>query len=313
MALSGEQFTIEAGEHQATVVEVGAALRRYAYRGRDVTEPFGTGEIAPHSAGAVLVPWPNRIRNGRYAFAGREYQLPLSEPSRGNAMHGLARWVRWTAASVEPAAVTMTTDLVPQTGWPFQVRVQVSYLLTPGAGLSVLAAARNHGSRPAPFGAGFHPYLALHGCPLAEVVLRVPAARRLVTDEAQVPVGTREVDGTGHDLRAGRMLGALRMDDAFTGLAYHGGRGVAEMRARDAGARVWFDQSFGYLQVFTASFAGRPPAVAIEPMTCPADAFNSGAGLVVLAPGAEWTGRWGITPLAGPDLPPAGPDLPGRR
>ena len=296
MALSGEQYTIAAGDHEATVVEVGAALRRYTYRGGDVTQPFGTDEVAPHSTSAVLVPWPNRIRGGRYSFAGRDHQLPLSEPSRGHAVHGLARWVRWTAASLEPAAITMTTDLVPQTGWPFEVRVEVSYVLT-AAGLSVVAAARNHGATAAPFGAGFHPYVALHGHRLDDVTLRVPAARRLVTDEAQIPVGEREVAGTEHDLRAGRRLGALRLDDAFTGLSHEGGRGSAEVRVGGRGAGIWFDGAFRFLQVFTSSFAGRPPAVAVEPMTCPADAFNSRTALIVLEPGAEWTGSWGITPL----------------
>ncbi len=298
MALSGEQYTIVAGDHEATVVEVGAALRRYTHRGEDVVEPFGTDEVAPHSAGAVLVPWPNRIRAGRYTFAGRDHRLPLSEPARGNAMHGLARWVRWRAVRVEPAAVTLAIDLVPQPGWPFEVRVEVGYTLTADAGLSVVAAARNHGASAAPFGAGFHPYLSLRGRPLDEVSLRVPASRRLLLDEAMVPVGVEEVAGTPYDLRAGRPLGARRLDYTFTGLAFERGRGEAEVRAGDGGARVWFDGAYGYLQVFTKEvFAHRGPAVAIEPMTCPADAFNSGAGLVVLEPGAEWTGSWGIVPL----------------
>jgi aldose 1-epimerase len=49
--------------------------------------------------------------------------------------------------------------------------------------------------------------------------------------------------------------------------------------------------------VFTVDdLAHGVPAIAIEPMTCPADAFNTGTGLMVLEPGASWTGSWGITP-----------------
>jgi aldose 1-epimerase len=297
MALSGEQYTIAAGGHRAVVTEVGATLRRYTHDDRDVVEPFEEDEVSPHSAGAVLVPWPNRIRGGHYAFGGIAQQLPLTEPANRNAIHGLARWVRWTPEHLGEASLTLATDLVPQTGWPFEVRVQVRYSLD-AEGLTVTTEARNHGVGLAPFGAGFHPYLALHGHPLDAVTLLLPAARRLVADEVQIPVGERDVAGTAYDLRDGRPLGERRFDDAFTALAFEGGRGAAEVRTPDGGARVWFDEQFGYLQAFTlATFAHRSQAVAIEPMTCPADAFNSGDGLISLEPGGTWTGSWGITPL----------------
>jgi len=80
MALTGRQFTIAAGDHEATVVEVGAGLRRYAHRGVDVTFTYGDGDLPPKGCGAVLVPWPNRLRGGKYTFDGKAYQLPLSEP-----------------------------------------------------------------------------------------------------------------------------------------------------------------------------------------------------------------------------------------
>jgi aldose 1-epimerase len=295
MALSGQQYPIVAGEHLVTIAEVGATLRRYAIGGREVVEPFGVDEIAPHSSGAVLVPWPNRIRSGRYTFRGAAYQLPVAEPALGNAIHGFARWVRWRPVTLERHSATLATELVPQTGWPFAMRVQVRYALDADTGLTVTATARNDCDQPAPFGAGFHPYLALDGCPLDEVTLTVPAARRLVTDQAQIPIGEGPVDGTPYDLRDGRPLGERRFDDAFTGLS----GSQAEVRTpTGAGARVWYDDGFGYLQVFTKpDFAGRSQAIAIEPMTCPADAFNSAAGLIVLDPGQSWTGTWGISPL----------------
>ena len=230
MTLTGEQFEIGAGEFRATITEVGAGLRGFTHRGVDVTVPFDADELPPWCCGAVLVPWPNRIRDGRYTFLGESQQLALTEPDKHNAIHGLGRWARWTASVRQGDRVTLALDVVPQKGFPFEVRVEVTYALHAELGLSVSASAHNHGTRPAPFGAGFHPYLSTRGAALDATTVRIPAAERLLMDEAQVPVGVQSVEGTPHDLRAGKQLGTFRMDDGFTGLAGRGrprvGRGA---------------------------------------------------------------------------------------
>ena len=157
MTLTGQQFTISSGDFAATVVEVGGGLRSFTYRGEDVTATYPETELPPKCCGGVLVPWPNRLRGGRYSFGGVSYQLPITEPARGNAIHGLARWARWVPVSHAPESVTLANDLVPQSAWPFEVRVEVTYALHPEFGLVVTARASNHGVGPVPFGAGFHP------------------------------------------------------------------------------------------------------------------------------------------------------------
>jgi len=294
VALTGHQFRLVAGTHEATVVSVGAGLREYRVAGVDVTVPYGEDALPPKGAGCVLVPWPNRLRGGEYSFAGRHYQLALTEPAKGNAIHGLGRWTRWTPTAVGASELTMAIDLVPQTGWIFEVRVEVTYQLHPETGLSVTAVARNTGSWDAPFGAGFHPYLSTHGAKLRDVTVQLPARQRIIMDAAQLPVGVQTVSKSPHDLRRGRRLRDLRLDDAYTGLTDR----FAEVRSRHGGARLWFDDAFGYAQVFTLDeLTPGVAGVAIEPMTCPPDAFNSGEGLIVLEPGSSWTGRWGIHPL----------------
>jgi aldose 1-epimerase len=297
-ALTGQQFHLVAGDFAATVVEVGAGLRQFTHRGLDVTVGYGEDELPPRGAGAVLVPWPNRLRGGRYSYGDRDFQLALTEPARGNAIHGLARWTRWTPLAVDTSSVTLAVDLVPQTGWVFEVRVEVTYRLHPETGLGVQIVARNNGRWPAPFGAGFHPYLSLHGHRLDDVSVWLPAGQRLVSGEDQLPVGLAAVDGTGYDLRHGQRLEARRFDDGFTGLPDTPQARYAEVRTESGGARLWFDEAFGFLQLFTIEdLTPGLPAVAIEPMTCPADAFNSGTGLIVLEPGADWSAGWGISPI----------------
>lgn len=297
MTLSGKQFTISAGEHTATVVEVGAGLRRYAVGDVDITCTYADDVLPPRCCGATLVPWPNRIRGGKYSFDGTDYQLALTEPAAGNAIHGLGRWARWSKVRHSESQLTLRLDVVPQNGYPFPVRCEVTYTLDPAHGLMVTIGARNTGSTRIPFGAGSHPYLSTRGHALADVTLTLPAREAIVVDDKGVPVGRRTLTGK-HSYRKGRKLKDQRFDDGFTGLVTEGGRGFAELHTKSGGARLWFDETYQFLQVFTrdeltAGVAG----VAIEPMTCAPDAFNSGAGLIVLEPGGAWTGSWGVTPI----------------
>jgi aldose 1-epimerase len=298
VSLSGAQYVIEAGAHRATVVEVAAGLQNYTVDGVDVTGSYGDDELPPKGCGITLVPWPNRIRDGKYTFDGTSYQLPLTEPAAHNAIHGLGRWVRWTKVRHEADSVTLRLDVVPQNGYPFEVRVDVTYAVHPANGLRVTQTATNNGRRRAPFGAGSHPYLSTRGHALADTTLLLPARELLVVDDKQVPIGVRRVDGTDHDLRRGRRLRSLRLDDGFTGLITSEGRGAAEIRTPDGGARLWFDETYKFLQVFTRdALTANRPAVAIEPMTCAPNAFNTGVGLIILDPGGTWSGSWGIEPL----------------
>lgn len=295
MALSGEQFVIRDGDDEATIVEIGGGLRRYTRSGTDVTFTYGDDDLPPKCCGAVLVPWPNRLRGGAYTFDGSRYQLALTEPTQRNAIHGLGRWARWTCVRQEPAVCAMALDIPPQTGWPFEVRVEVTYTISATDGLTVSTTGRNVGARRAPFGFGFHPYLSLGGRSLPEVTLRIPAAQRLVVDDVQIPIGHQDVAGSAYDFRAGKRLRDLRLDDAFTSITADAGHGSVQMTVGGRGATVWFDPVFQYVQVFTPDLvAGGLPGIAVEPMTCPADAFNTGAGLIVLEPGSVWTGAWGI-------------------
>lgn len=298
MTMSGEQFRIRAGEQDATITEIGAALRQYRRGGVDVTVPYGEDVLAPRAAGVVLVPWPNRLRAGRYVFDGQVQQLALSDTDLGNAIHGLGRWSRWQAVRQEGSSVTLRFDIPPQKGYPFEVLVEVTYTLHAETGLSLSVSATNHGRSPAPFGAGFHPYLSTHGNPVDALTAQVPARKRLVLDDAAVPVGQQSVNGTQWDLRRGRRLKTLRLDDAFTDIVARDGRWTAEVRMRKAGARIWGEETFRFVQVMTAdNVIGGLPGVAVEPMTCAPDAFNNTDGLIVLEPGGTWSGTCGITPL----------------
>jgi aldose 1-epimerase len=295
MTVTGRQFEISSGEQWAVVTEVGANLRGYRVGDLDVTHVHDPNAIAPKSNGAVLMPWPNRIDAGRYSFGDQSYQLALSDPALGNASHGLSCWVRWEVIERQADQITLSCDVVPQKGWPFEAQSRVTYRVDEG-GLTVTLAATNLGTTSMPFGAGSHPYLSIGDTPLDEVEIRLDATDRLTVDDRQIPTGRVAVADTEYDLRQGGPLGSLRIDTAYSGITMTDGRGAVHLRAGGRRTELWFDDSFTTVQLYTPPVLVDGPAVAVEPMSCPANAFNSGEGLKILQPGDSWSGQWGIYP-----------------
>lgn len=298
IAPSGKQFTIAAKDQRAVVVEVGGALRSYCAGGRELLDGYGADEMSSSGRGQVLIPWPNRLQDGNYEFDGRRHQFPLNEPERHNAIHGLVRWANWTAAAQEPHRAVMDYVLHPQPGYPFTLGVSIEYALS-DIGLNVRTTATNLGAVPCPYGSGAHPYLTLGTPSIDHLLLRVPGQTFLRSDERGLPIGTAPVAGTQYDFQQPRPIGSTRLDTAFTELARdQHGFACVELRDPDSGAQVslWVDRSYPYLMVFTGDALANVNrrSLAVEPMTCPPNAFRTGEALVRLEPGASFTGTWGI-------------------
>jgi aldose 1-epimerase len=297
--LTGTQYEIEAGGYRATVTELGAGLRGLSYGDTVLVTSFEADELPPHSAGQLLTPWPNRVDGGHYAFQGEEHQLALSEPARGNAIHGLTRWAPWSRTLHDPGEVTLRCLPHGQQGYPYAVQVDATYRLDADSGLHVTVTATNKGSRPAPWGTGAHPYLRAGTDGIDECELQLPAGQWQPVDDRLIPFGPAEdVARTDFDLRTARKLAGIHLDHAFTGLRRESD-GLAWVRL--SGPRLttamWMDAANGWLQVFTSDSlepVRRRAAVAVEPMTCPPNAFATGQDLIVLPPRESVTVRWGI-------------------
>ncbi|MGY4859907.1 aldose 1-epimerase family protein [Cryobacterium sp. AP23] len=300
LPLSGLQFTIGHGGYSATIASVGASLRVLTWHGRDLVVPFDADEIRPGYRGAVLAPWPNRVVDGTYTYDGIDYQLPLTEPTRSHALHGLVCWADWTLESRSADSVTLRTTIVPSDGYPHPVAVLASYRLDDD-GLTTTVTAENLGASTAPYGTGPHPYLVAGPGTVDDWTLEFPAASYLtVTPDRLSPVATVPVETTPEfDFRAARPIGETFIDHAFTALGRtaDGTATVTVTSPAGTGVRMSFGVDLPWLQVHTAD---RPApersriGLAVEPMTCPPDAFSTGEDLIRLAPGATHSASWTI-------------------
>lgn len=305
---TGEQYLLRRGSAIARIGQVAAVLREFSVAGTCYTETWQQDATPPLACGIVLMPWPNRVAGGQWRWEGAQRQLDISEPDRGNAIHGLLRYAPYLAESVSEDALTVRAAIYPQHGWPFTLDTAVTYALVDlaggGVGLRVTHEVRNEGAGPAVFGCGAHPYLRIGDVPTDDLTLTIRAGSVFITDDRLIPIEKRPLTGDLAKLPGGARVAQLHLDTGFTDLEPGaGGRFEHVLTAPDGRTlTLWAEADFRYTVVFTPDVfpdvdgGGVHRAVAVEPMTCPTDALNSGEGLITLGPGESWSASWGLSP-----------------
>lgn len=294
---TGEAFRLEtttaSGPLEATVVSVAAALQSLCIDGVDLVPGFEG--ITPAGHGIVMVPWPSRVRDGRWLQDGVVHALAITEPALNNAIHGLLRFTGYRATERERDAVTLAASVYPQEGYPFLLDTTVRYELM-SDGLLVTHSVLNAGAEAAPVALGTHPYLKIGGVNTADLTVRVSGASRVELDDRLLPGAEVPVDDAT-DLRSGRRVGDVSLNDCYGELEADDDGIVSHTLTAPDGRSLalWAEDDFAYVVLFTTDrIPGEPLAIAIEPQTAPPDAFNSGKSLRWLEPGEEWRLRWGI-------------------
>jgi len=285
---------LAAGNAELVVDLRGGGLRALSVGSWDVLDGYAAGTVPSGRRGGVLLPWPNRIRDGRWAWQGEDLQLDIASPAKPSAIHGLVSAQPWSVLECAADRVTVGTLVEPRSGYPFRLATAIDHRLTPD-GLEYTVRVRNAGPEPAPFGVGLHPYLSVGASAdgdLRDAELSLPARTRLVVDADGLPTGERRpFDGA-----VGR-IGDRVFDDPLTDLVRDDDDGWARVRlSGPAGAlELAVDSAWPWLQVYsgdTLPEGQRRRSLAVEPMTCPPNAFADGVDLVVLAPGSDWAGSW---------------------
>jgi aldose 1-epimerase len=293
---SGTQYTIRHGAYAATIASVGASLRELTFEGRNLVVPFDADEVRPKFRGAMLAPWPNRIVGGTYSFEGEQHKVALSEPERGHALHGLVGWLDFTPVSQSSSSLVLEGVIQAQVGYPWRVVVTVANTLT-DAGLATTVTATNTAATPAPWGTGPHPYLVAGPGRVDDWTLDLPAAQVLLTTELLAPTDVVPVAEAGLDWQRPHEIGDVFIDHAFTGFSDAHVRLTA---ADGTGVEMTWGAECRWVQLHTADQPD--PSIsrlglAVEPMTCPPDSFNSGTDLIVLQPGAASSAGWSIAAI----------------
>ena len=298
--ISGRQTTLRCGPYTAEIASVGASLRSLRYNGRDLILPFSEHQVRPAYRGAVLVPWPNRVIAGRYEFEGVEYQLGINEPSRGHALHGLLAWEDWCPVKSDESSAILSTVVQARSGYPVRLDVQVSSQLD-FSGLHTTVTATNTGPGSAPYGAAGHPYLVAGEGRVDDWILELPARKvQQVTPDLLIPTGVSDVSEDRHyDFVAPRPIGSITLDHAFTDLVRDNeGYSTARLTTWDgSGTSMTWGRDCPWVQIHTADLPDAESSragLAVEPMTCPPNAFNTRTDLIVLLPGQSHTASWNI-------------------
>lgn len=294
-----ETMILTRGEQRAEIAAHGATLVAYSVGGRDVVVPIAPED--PHSGmhGAVLAPWPNRLDAGRYSFDGVELEVPITEPDRNNAIHGFVHGMEWKLERIDEASLAATVTIEDAPGYPFVVELEMRYELD-DEGLRVTTTATNAGETDAPFGIGFHPWLAPGAAAVDECTLAVDATAWIEPDERLLPVAVHEPIPAEYDFASARSMKGVVFDDGFAGAVRDGeGRSWIRLASADGyAASVWSLAPLDFWQVCTGDFSalGRleRAGVAAEPMSCPTNALASGDHVTCLKPGQKQSFAWGL-------------------
>ncbi|WP_084648267.1 aldose epimerase [Acidipropionibacterium thoenii] len=291
---TGRQHEITSGGYRAVICEQGATLRSLTFDGEDLLLSFGAEESPEGARGQHLLPWPNRIRDGRYLFDGDLRQLAINEQNHHNAIHGLTRWLAWNLAELTTDSITQSLLLLDQPGWPGSVRFTLSHHLSL-EGLRVEVSALNVGATPVPLGYAAHPYLVMAGIPIDQWSVSAGFATYLEVDERLLPVALRPVEGTPAQLHGEQEFGSRSLDTAFTDSPVAGRRWQVEVRAGRHHRLLWAGPGLPWSQIFTPWYR---TAMAVEPMSCGPDAFNEGPthdSMLRLEPGDSAHFEWGVS------------------
>jgi aldose 1-epimerase len=277
-------FSISHGKYTAEISTTGAALAALKFEASDLIEPRTHPR---YFSGELLAPWPNRIKDGKYQYRGHDFQLSVNEINRNNALHGLVFDKDWSVITHEKDRIILQIIVDEQEKYPGILELEISYELDELGLLSTLTAT-NRGASQLPYGASTHPYISVPGLDsVNDFKLGFGANKVLLTDEQRLlPTELVDIDTTNFDFRTPRAIGDLFIDHAF--LQDPELPREVSVTSRDGiGILISFNESAKWVQIHTADRSGGADSrkvLAVEPMTCPPDAFNSGIDLIELLP-----------------------------
>lgn len=285
--------------YEAEVSEETGRLNKLTFKGRKLVEEFEPTNPSETYTGVILAPWPNRIADGKYSWNGRSYQVEVNEVARNNALHGLLLHQQWRLEASTPDSLSLSSVLHPSESYPFEIAFQSNYVVNE-TGLHWTLTARNVGNGAAPYGVSIHPYLIANpDSTVNDWTLELDSREYIkVTPDRLLPIGVFPVDEADFQFQSGRLIGDQFIDHAF--LVNSKNPVIKLTDSYGSGVKMTYDPSMKWVQIHTADRdggLGSRTALAVEPMSCPPDAFNSGIDLITLNPGDDVSHSWSIAAI----------------
>lgn len=284
-------FSLPTTGHSFSIVPArGATVIDLRYRGESLLDGYATPEAleaGEWAKSALLFPFPNRLRDGRYQWGGQEYQFPINEPKTNTAIHGFASREPFAVTRIElteeHAEITCRLDYTGHhAGYPFPLTMEVTYSLTYRGLFGLSVWVKNRHTAAIPIGLGWHPYFRL--AERTDVCqLKCPPCDREILDKRGLPARQRELYTAFEQTQ---LIGETGFDDCFR-VNEH--LTLYDLRLKGPRHAITLSLSrvlFPFFQLFI------PPhrqSIAIEPMSCLVNAFENGEGLISLAPSADWS------------------------
>ncbi len=278
---------LQAGDSVVSIIpEYGGMINAWTFGNEELCDNYKTSDELKEYwdksyKGMQLWPYPNRIENGRYTFGGKEYQLDLNFVYEDHSIHGFMGKLPMKSISHEitdaEAMITLQAEYHGDfNGYPFSAAISVSYSLSTANELNIISKIENKGKLEMPFGHGWHFYFKA-GLPVDELVLQMEGSQKLLLDAHNIPTGRLVHDDTFVN---GSSLNELSLDTCYVLQ-----KGDTILSNPHSSLQIKLEQKvedYPYLQLFTPEDR---KSIAIEPMSCEPNAFNSGRGLVILKPG----------------------------
>ena len=281
----------------AIISPVGAALLSLNLAGNQVMEKLATDRPELY-AGVVMAPWSGRVAAGAWVHPdGRKFQLPINEPARNNALHGLVFDKEFVVARSTESSVELSIEIAPSKGYPFHLKLAIAYELD-GGELICSFAVKNLSTEKAPFGLGFHPYFSTKW--LGDEVFITNSAKTVyMLDQNLIDTGTQATAGSTKDLSVGKLAVGASLDDDFTDLDFVAGVSRTTLsNAAGNGVEIWQEDVFRHNVIYTTDAYeaenGTVTAVAIEPCISAVNVLNTHSDLLWIQPGQTQSGSWGI-------------------
>jgi len=290
------------GEFLEIIPDLGANLHKLVLKkggkssalinSADDPEGFRAARLA--FEGAKLCPWTCRLTRGKYSWEDTSYQLPANDLATGSAIHGLIYnkpfEVQHFKQNGTSGSLEYLYSFMGEEGYPFPFDIRVSFILKDKA-LECQTEFLNTGSSGIPLGDGWHPYFNLD-TRVDDLMLKLPGVEEVVLNESLVPSGHFK-DFKG--FQEFELIGKREMDTSFR---IKTPSGIVESfifdQKTERTVRIWQEtgkKGYQYLIVYIPDSRG---LIAVEPMTCSPDVFNSKMGMINLKPNENIKLKMGI-------------------